>query len=142
MWVLDKSELIENRIRDRNEKNTSILDSMGFDYPSKASIEIQDSNDEVTIKDKPAVCCKCFGRGVVKPMFYYIECAECFGTGYDLSNPLSIIKWQKLCLKWSKTKITSLQNEVRKLKPMSDEEKQKAMGFVMDRFYENSKRLD
>ncbi|HHF2868998.1 TPA: hypothetical protein ACPJZQ_004156 [Vibrio alginolyticus] len=60
---------------------------------------------DVTLDNKPDHCPTCKGSGYTKSLFSKWECCSCFGIGYDLSDPVAVIKWQKLCLDWSKNRL-------------------------------------
>ncbi|MCG3884164.1 hypothetical protein I3271_05640 [Photobacterium leiognathi] len=107
---IKRIQLIERQNR-RNAESESILDSLGLDYQPSEHL-ILESADNVTLEDKPAKCKECSGKGKVKSLFSEYECFSCFGIGYDLSDPVRIMKWQQLCMSWSKTKIRKLERDL------------------------------
>lgn len=132
----EKRLQLELRQYQRDQMSESILESMGLsDFSDSNGFVCESCDDEVTINDKPLVCSNCKGKGVIKPMFYEFECDHCFGTGYDMSNPVKIIKWQKLCMSWSKEKVTKLRSDLY----TASTNKRERMGDCMDAFYKEAK---
>lgn len=128
-----KRQHLLDKIRVRDQRNESILDRMGLKPINDENALICDSAEEpdVDIKKKPKLCSKCHGQGTIKPMFFVMECDSCYGTGYDLTNIIYLIKWQKLCLDWSKKKLLQLQDDVYKLSTTPEER----MADSMDQLY-------
>lgn len=109
---LKRQALIERRDR-RDSQNKSILETMGLEQDINSEIESNRTDDrEITLECKPSICTTCKGYGKIKPMFYWFECSDCHGTGYNLLDPISIIKWQKLCMSWSKEQINLLRHQL------------------------------
>ncbi|MGX9459412.1 hypothetical protein ACWU37_21010 (plasmid) [Photobacterium damselae subsp. damselae] len=124
---VDPSEIKRRQLRqrqvDRDASNSSILESMDLAANEPELTIDDDLSEEIEIFSfSPAICKACFGRGKIKPMFYELECSDCQGTGYDLSDAINLIKWQKLCLAWSKEKIISLRHQL-KLAVTSEDER-------------------
>ncbi|WP_413113375.1 hypothetical protein [Thaumasiovibrio sp. DFM-14] len=131
-----KRNQLESRIEQRNEANNSILDAMGLALEDSDAISLVDTDDsEVGLTDRPKTCKECRGRGVVKPMFFEFECPACYGTGYDLSDPIRLIKWQKLCMEWAKDRIGSLKKTLYLASTTVDEREADSM----EAFYSDSK---
>ncbi|MEC6833036.1 hypothetical protein VXS06_14810 [Photobacterium toruni] len=131
---LKRFQLIERQTR-RDAENDSILDSLGFDYNQSDKLNLE-SADNVTLKDKPIKCKECSGKGKVKSLFSEYECFACFGTGYDFSDPVRLIKWQQLCMNWAKTKIIRLENDLH-LATTTEAER---MEQGMNKFYKDIKK--
>lgn len=80
-------------------------DSTAEQYGFAKVIELANhSEKELTRLPK---CKSCHGKGTYKPMFYEMECPDCFGTALNLSDPLAIIKLQSTYLAQSKKVIVA-----------------------------------
>lgn len=135
-----KRQHLEGRVRKRDQENKSILDQFNIDPESDAEQRIIEScsDAEVTIDDKPAPCKACQGRGWVKTLFSRWECDSCFGTTYDLSNPIAIIKWQRLCLDWAKKDIYESRRALLHATTTSEERQ----AHAVEEFYKDARRKD
>ncbi|WP_432773881.1 hypothetical protein [Vibrio parahaemolyticus] len=130
---------LEARQRKRDAANSSILDHFEVELDDESKDVIARCADaEVTLNDKPKPCELCKGRGWVKPLFVKYECDACFGTTYDLSNPIAIIKWQRLCMEWAKNDV--LENRKALLYATTTEQERQAA--TIDDFYKDSNRKD
>ena len=83
-------------------------------------------------------CKACHGEKKIKPMFIKQPCCECQETGYDLSDPIQIIKEQQIMLEKLKVVIIKQRNTIYD-NCFSEEER---MGMSVDRFYKKATRLD
>lgn len=126
---------LEERMSRRDHENESVLVSMGLSTEQSATLELSDSATEVTLDNKPQICRTCLGRGVYKPMFFEMDCPDCYGTGYRLDDPVSLIKWQKMCMDWSRKRILKLQNDLR-IATTTEEER---MAEDIENMYRHSK---
>lgn len=129
---MDRSEHLKKRIDDRSA-NESTAEKYGFSGGSKVSA--QDTDVEL---ERLPTCKACKGKGTVKPMFYVMECPDCFGTALDLSNPLAVIKLQQQFLTQAKAVIV----EQRRALYESSLSEGEAMEETMDHFYKSAKRFD
>lgn len=95
---------IEKRIRERDARNVSLAEQMLKDMGQSVPIEEapQAGGDS---PGKLPPCSVCNGKGSVQGLFSRSECFACDGTGYDLSNPVAIIKHQRRLLSWAKAEI-------------------------------------
>ena len=105
-----RQQLVKRQI-ERDKKSESILDVMHLENPYQRDLAFE-SAINVTLDDKPKKCAVCSGTGYIKSLFSSYECVGCFSTGYDLSDPIRLIKWQQLCMSWSKTKIRKLERDL------------------------------
>ncbi|EGQ9864776.1 hypothetical protein MZJ31_004448 [Vibrio parahaemolyticus] len=145
-WKVDneisdiKRSQLEQRQRERDERSPSILDTFeGIELTDEREAlanRLQDA--DVTLDDKPDRCPTCNGTGYTKSLFSKWECCSCFGTGYDLSDPVAVIKWQKLCLDWSKNRLWEYR--VALIKATTTEEER--LASEVESFYENARRKD
>jgi RecJ-like exonuclease len=136
-----KSLYLKELIEKRNEKNVSILDT--FDIHDDA-LEISESDaltseGTVDIHCPPEKCPTCKGKGQTKGLFSFFECIACHGTGYDMTNPLYVIRWQAQCLAWSKTRINQQQKRIKELVALPEEERQ---AIAREQFYKDARRID
>ena len=131
---LKQNQLLERQIK-RDIESESILESMDLDNPFKKCLTFE-SVDTVTLDDKPEACNNCNGTGSVKSLFSSYECYLCYGTGYDLSDPIKLIKWQQLCMQWSKNKIRKLDHELHIAKTTEAERMERSM----NEFYKDIKQ--
>ena len=135
-----KQDHIESRIQKRNESNPSLAEQLLVEAGgSPSELESHDAAcDEGSGKALP-VCWACNGKRVVEGLFGNSECFNCEGTGFDLAEPLKIIKQQSEWLKWSKETIIRLRKQLAKIeKPDIRTDKQKEADAV-EEFYKNSK---
>lgn len=133
-----KAAALAMRQKNRDENNGSILDSMGLEA-EVVSMELEDV-DRVDISNPPDKCTTCDGKKYVKSLFSQWECASCFGTGFDLSNPVAVIKWQSACMDWSKKRISDQLAKIRRLEePRTDEERH---AEAVQEFYSDAKIKD
>lgn len=94
----EKAEHLRKRIADR-QANQSTASQYGYS-------EMMELSDEaVDVLKRLPVCAECNGKKEIKPMFYWLECPRCYGTGLDLSNPLAVIRLQQEFLATAKTVI-------------------------------------
>jgi len=128
-----KSCHLNELIDKRNESNPSTIEALGLSEHNTASVELVACEGDVTVNDTPDRCNACNGRGVVKPMFYIQECGDCHGTGFDLSDPIKLIKWQSACLKWAKDRILLQGNHLKNLtKSAAELEEESVREFYVD----------
>ncbi|MCG9576130.1 hypothetical protein L1D14_07735 [Vibrio tubiashii] len=132
-----KSVHLKKRIDTRNTNNISLIESLGLEEPS-SNLDLSPVEANVSIDDKPDKCPTCKGRGQVKPMFYSIECNDCYGIGFDLSDPIKLIKWQSACLTWAKNRLKCQTNIINTLKTTSQEREEASQA----KFYQSSNRKD
>lgn len=132
-----KSRALSERVARRNKENQSVLDQMGVSYRSSEDLHCEDIG-QVSISDKPSNCAACGGKGKVKSLFSYWDCADCFGTGFDMTNPIAVIKWQTACMDWAKAELVKLRSEVYRLSTTEAERKEKDL----NEFYKDAKRKD
>lgn len=123
---------LSQRIADR-ASNESTAEKYGFSGCSE--VGIQDSEVEL---ERLTICKACKGKGTVKPMFYVMECPDCFGTTLDLSEPLAVIKLQQQFLTKAKAVIVAQRRALYE-NSLSEGE---AMEETMDHFYKSAKRFD
>ncbi|EGR1298301.1 hypothetical protein EAF56_20150 [Vibrio alginolyticus] len=133
-----KAAALIQRKQKRDEENSSVLDSLGLE-PVGTPMEMQDVED-VDISTPPAKCPTCNGSKYVKSLFSKWECAECYGTGFDMSNPIAVIKWQSACMDWARDRISRQGAEIKRLKdPRTDEERH---AEAVEEFYSDAKIKD
>lgn len=130
---MSKSEYLENRIKAR-ASNDSTAEQYGYSH-SDNTLVVCDS--DVQLECLP-ICKHCKGKGTVKPMFYTLECPDCFGTGLDLKEPLALIRLQKKYLEQAKSLIVDLRKQLYELGLQDGESEQ----LAMDKFYRHAKRFD
>lgn len=130
---MNKSEYLRNRIEARSS-NDSTAEKYGHNY-SGNTLVISDS--DVQLECLP-ICKPCKGKGMVKPMFHTMECQDCFGTGFDLKEPLALIRLQKKYLEQAKSLIVGLRKQLYELGLQDGESEQ----LAMDKFYRHAKRFD
>lgn len=134
-----KRRHLEQKRIDRDERNDSILDNFDFDTEEAEQGVIKHCSDaSVSLEDKPPECPTCNGKGWVQSLFSRWECDACFGTTYDLSNPVAIIKWQRLCMEWAKKDVIKSRLDLQTA-TMSNEQKE---AKAIDDFYQTAKRKD
>lgn len=124
------------RREDRDKNNDSILRYYSGDLDD--SPKVIESDAVVDIATPPPKCSECNGSGSVKTLFSRWECSLCHGTCYDLSDPLAVIRWQKACMEWSKSKIRLLGNQLHMATTTESERTEKCV----EKFYERTKRRD
>lgn len=119
-----KRQALADRAARRDSESVSILETMGLEpVQDSPELDLHDfREDEITLESKPAKCKTCYGQGTVKGLFFRRECDDCYGTGYALSDPIAIIKWQKLCMAWAKQTIKN-QREQLKMATTTEEER-------------------
>ncbi|UTZ44517.1 hypothetical protein [Vibrio campbellii] len=135
-----KRQHLESRKQKRDQENKSILGQFDVELEPDADLQVIEScsDAEVSLDDKPAPCKACCGKGWVKPLFFRTECDRCFGTTYDLTNPVAIIKWQQLCLEWAKKDVKENRRALLHATTTSEERKAKAV----EGFYQDARRKD
>ena len=87
---------------------------------------------------KLPVCKTCNGRKTIKPLFFELDCQDCFATGLDISDPLTVIRQQQEYLKQARVVIIEQRNSIYCLTVTPDEQ----AGEMMDKFYSLIKRMD
>lgn len=107
-----KRQSLEQRQAKRDSENASVLESLGLEAAEEPALEVSDSYEDVTLKSKPKPCPTCYGKGTVKGVCLTRECETCYGTGYSLTDPIALIKWQKLCMQWAKAKIREQEKQL------------------------------
>lgn len=131
-----KRRQLQDRQRKRDQENDSILGQFDVELDQEA---IENCSDvEVTLEDKPLHCKACGGKGWIKSLFSRWECDRCFGTTYDLSNPIAIIKWQKLCLEWARSEVVESRKALLNATMTSSEREANAV----EEFYKNARCKD
>lgn len=135
-----KRQHLEGRMRKRDQEHDSILEKFDVEIEPDASQQVVDncSDVDVTLDDKPASCKECGGKGWVKSLFNRWECDVCFGTTYDLSNPIAIIKWQRLCLDWAKNDVLESRKALLEATTTSEERQ----AHAVEEFYKDARRKD
>ncbi len=135
-----KRQHLEQRQRKRDQEHNSILEQFDVELEPAAEVQIVKncSDAEVTLDDKPMPCKFCNGKGWVKSLFNRWECDSCFGTTYDLSNPVAIIKWQKLCLEWARNEVLDTRKALLYATTTSEERQAAAV----EEFYKDARRKD
>lgn len=133
-----KAAALIQRKQKRDEENSSVLDSLGLE-PVSAPMEMQDVED-VDISTPPAKCVTCNGSKYVKSLFSMWECAECFGTGFDMSNPIAVIKWQSACMDWARERLSMQSAHIKRLKDLRTDEERHAE--AVEEFYSDAKIKD
>lgn len=128
---MGKQQHLANRIANRSVNN-STAEQYGF---SEVITLADQSQKELTKLPK---CRACHGKGTHKPMFYEMECPECFGTALDLSEPLAIIKLQSSYLAQAKGVIVAQRQAMYELLHPEDERYEKSV----KRFYDSMKKRD
>lgn len=136
--ISHKAAALAQRQNRRDQQNGSILDALGLEACT-VQMEMADV-EQVDIAIPPPKCTECNGTKVVKSLFSKWECASCFGTGFDLSNPIAVIKWQDACLAWSKREITGLRQKVREMSDTRTKEEKES--DAIDAFYHDAKIKD
>ncbi|MCG6387468.1 hypothetical protein [Vibrio fluvialis] len=136
--ISHKAAALIQRQMKRDQENGSILDALGLEVDSP-TLEMADV-ESVDISNPPPKCAMCNGAKVVRAIFSKWECSACFGTGFDLSNPIAVIKWQNACLDWSKGEITGLRQKNRELADTRTKEEKES--DAIDKFYANTKIKD
>lgn len=118
-----KRQTLANRKAERDSNNISVLDSMGLSSAEDdPAVELHDcQEEEITLNWKPEVCKTCYGRGTVKGVCLTRECETCFGTGLSMTDPIAIIKWQRLCMAWAKEKIKAQSHQINLLKTTDEQ---------------------
>ena len=132
---------LKERARKRDSATPSILESYGFEDPNQQQEKQVLSNlidADPALQDKPLPCPTCGGKGWIKSVFSNWECAACFGTTYDLSNPIAIIKWQKLCMDWAKRDVQRTREALYRATTTEAEREENAI----QEFHGSSKRTD
>lgn len=131
---------LQNRKLKRDQENESILEQFDVELEPDAEQQVIEncSDADVTLEDKPAPCKACGGKGWVKTLFSRWECDTCFGTTYDLSNPIAIIKWQRLCLDWAKKDVVESRRALLYATTTSKERQANAV----EEFYQDARRKD
>lgn len=128
---MDKQQHIAHRIAKRSG-NDSTAEQYGF----AEVIELANySEKELTRLPK---CKSCHGKGTYKPMFYEMECPDCFGTALNLSDPLAIIKLQSTYLAQSKKVIVAQRQAMYELLHTEEERYEKCV----EAFYDPIKKRD
>lgn len=128
-----KAMALIQRQEKRDRENGSVLDALGLEADA-VPMEMADV-ENVDISIPPAKCPTCNGTKVYRSVFSSWECAACFGTGFDLSNPIAVIKWQAACMDWSKKQIKSLCQKNRELsdnRTAKEKESDAVEGFYRD----------
>lgn len=136
-----KRATLEERVKKRDNATPSILESYGFEDPNQQQEQQVLSNladADPTLRDRPAPCPTCRGKGWVKALFGKWECSACWGTTYDLSNPIAIIKWQKLCMEWAKRDVQRSREALYRATTTEAEREEDSI----QEFYGSSKRTD
>lgn len=133
-----KRDHLKGRQEKRDKDTPSILPHFGNELDDEQQTVSRCSDVDIQMEDKPDKCSNCNGRGWVKGLFENWECSVCFGTTYDLSNPIAVIKWQKLCMEWAKKDVIDSRY---KLKQMTTTPEERQEGAVHE-FYSGSKRKD
>ncbi len=135
----EKREQLEQRMKARDERNESVLDSLGLsEFVENSPIGELVDIEGVTVADKPEPCADCKGTGQIQGLFRKFPCSTCYGTTFDLSNPIAIIKWQNACLAWAKKEVQQVRNEL-KVAGMSEEER---TAKAIEVFYRDANRID
>lgn len=136
-----KRASLEERAKKRDSATPSILESLGFDDPNLQQEQQVISNladADPALSDRPALCPTCVGKGWVKSLFRKWECSACWGTTYDLSNPIAIIKWQKLCMDWAKRDVQRTREALYRATTTEAEREEQSI----QEFHGSSKRTD
>ncbi len=135
----EKREQLERRARARDERSKSVIDSLGLgEYVESPQVGELVDVDGITVADKPKPCAECNGTGQIKGLFSRFECNACFGTTFDLSNPIAIIKWQSACLAWAKEEVRRARADLYLATTTEAERTAKAVEV----FYKDAKRID
>ncbi len=108
-----KARHLEDRIRNRNDGNISILESFNFEPIAE---QVESDTIKASDDDKPNLCPNCQGTGQVRGLFTLSECYLCEGVGLDMSNPVAVIRWQRSCMEWSKKQIMQHRAELHQLR--------------------------
>lgn len=132
-----KAQALQGRIERRNEQNDSILDSMGLAGGESVSVSEVEAV-EANVHERPLSCGNCKGTGKVASLFSKWECMECHGTGFDLSNPVAVIKWQTACMEWAKSELLTARHQL-KLATTTKEERE---AEAVNEFYRSAKIKD
>ncbi|EKO3439514.1 hypothetical protein NTE19_003406 [Vibrio fluvialis] len=131
----DKSAYLANRIALRNDTHESLAERMLKDL----GVDPQESPEVVSSDDSPApipVCAFCGGKGKVQGLFSKSDCFSCDGTGYDMSDPVRVVKHQKQLLEWARGAIVKARRDREAaLDTRTDEEKHAA---AVESFYKDS----
>ncbi len=129
-----------HRMQRRDQTHDSVLSALGIDENQTTDVIDSDyyPNDEVRIDEPPPTCSECKGQKFVLGMFYKRECDKCKGTGFDLSNAIAVIKWQNLCLDWSKMTIKRQRHDITLLATSDEEREEKAQ----EKFYRHARLKD
>ena len=64
---------------------------------------------------KPDCCEVCNGTGVYEGLLKRYECESCYGSGFDVSDPVAVIKHQANIIKSGRSYYASLQKEFHSL---------------------------
>jgi len=106
--------------REFKKRQLEILKASKGQLPPKtinSNQENDDLNPESDVKTDsatPELCKSCNGTKVYKGIFNVTECASCDGTGFDLSNPMAIIKHQAKQLEEARTYCKDIQAKQKK----------------------------
>ncbi|MDC5753571.1 hypothetical protein [Vibrio europaeus] len=138
---------IESRIQQRNESNPSLaeqlmieaggsLSDLGHDDSAGDTEEAEKSGEK---KAALPVCWACNGEGVVKGLFGSSECFSCEGTGFDLADPIAIIKQQNEWLSWSRKTIIRQRRQLAKHERPDGRTSEQKEADAVEEFYKSSK---
>ncbi len=138
---------IESRIQQRNESNPSLAEQLMLEAggslsdlsPGESAGGEEEASKGSGKKSELPVCWACNGKGVSEGLFSKSECFNCEGTGFDLAEPVAIIKKQNEWLEWAKETIIAQRREnaeLKKLDTRTDGEKEAA---AIEVFYKDSK---
>jgi hypothetical protein len=111
-----KAKYLQERIQKRNEANASILESYCVGAVSEQVSNESSGTGDKGINDAPKRCSECNGLGKVKGLFSAFDCAACDGVGLDMSEPITLIKWQQACMVWSKQQLLKHRAEIKSLR--------------------------
>jgi len=116
-----KQNSVQQRIDERNSKNSSVVTDPQFSHCT----EIIDTPQNLPL------CPTCNGKKLVQGLFTSYECSACCGLGVDVANPLPVISFLL-------SRVSSLEEELKQAKAQSITPEERE-ALAVEKFYSNSK---
>jgi hypothetical protein len=135
---MSKTRFLARRIKQRNELYPSLAEELLLGLP--AANNDSEATPQSSSNTKPCpipVCPNCQGKKIIAGVFSSSECYLCDGTGYDLTDPLVVIKHQAALLAWAKDTLLKQRKQIDKL---TNPQPKPNMADAIENFYRDAKR--